>query len=85
MLTHLVAIIANYKRKAQCLEVCSDSVSYIRKLTPEVENSHPTPSSEPPTSARYAEGELPLASRDDWWYKGTDNLFLNRSGERRMH
>ncbi|KAJ5344422.1 hypothetical protein N7452_002426 [Penicillium brevicompactum] len=46
------------------------------------ENSHPTPSSEPPTSARYAEGELPPASRDDWWYKGTDNLFLNRSGER---
>ncbi|KAJ5117009.1 hypothetical protein N7456_001357 [Penicillium angulare] len=26
------------------------------------------------------EGEVPL-ERDDWWYKGTDNLFLNRSGE----
>ncbi|CAG8283535.1 unnamed protein product [Penicillium salamii] len=46
------------------------------------ESSHPTPSSEPSTSARYSEGELPPASRDDWWYKGTDNLFLNRSGER---
>lgn len=22
--------------------------------------------------------------RDDWWYDGTDNLFLNRSGEHRM-
>ncbi|KAJ5884649.1 hypothetical protein N7495_009159 [Penicillium taxi] len=22
-----------------------------------------------------------LLERDDWWYKGTDNLFLNRSGE----
>jgi hypothetical protein len=27
---------------------------------------------------------MPL-ERDDWWYKGTDNLFLNRSGEHRMH
>lgn len=21
---------------------------------------------------------------DDWWFNGTDNLFLNRSGEHRM-
>ena len=27
--------------------------------------------------------EVPL-ERDDWWYNGTDNLFLNRSGEHRM-
>lgn len=27
---------------------------------------------------------MPL-ERDDWWFKGTDNLLLNRSGEHRMH
>lgn len=27
--------------------------------------------------------DVPL-ERDDWWYKGTDDLFLNRSGEHRM-
>ncbi|KAJ5448531.1 hypothetical protein N7445_003352, partial [Penicillium cf. griseofulvum] len=43
-----------------------------------IEGSHPTPSSEPSISNRYSEGP---PERDDWWYKGTDNLFLNRSGE----
>ena len=23
--------------------------------------------------------------RDDWWYKGTNNLLLNKSGEHRMY
>ncbi|OGE49535.1 hypothetical protein PENARI_c021G01814 [Penicillium arizonense] len=39
-----------------------------------------TSSSEPSTSTRYSDSEAP-PERDDWWYKGTDNLFLNRSGE----
>ncbi|KGO48150.1 Transcription factor, fungi [Penicillium expansum] len=43
------------------------------------EGSHPTPSSEPSISNRYSDEGPP--ERDDWWYKGTDNLFLNRSGE----
>jgi hypothetical protein len=42
------------------------------------------PSSAPSTGARYSESEIPL-ERDDWWYKGTDNLLLNRSGEHRMY
>ncbi|KAJ5823750.1 hypothetical protein N7447_006090 [Penicillium robsamsonii] len=56
--------------------------SYFRQLQAQAptlrEDSHPTPSSEPSTSNRYSEGP---PERDDWWYKGTDNLFLNRLGE----
>ncbi|KAJ5135915.1 hypothetical protein N7448_004469 [Penicillium atrosanguineum] len=42
----------------------------------------PTPSSAPSAATRYSdrEREVPL-ERDDWWFKGTDNLLLNRSGE----
>ncbi|KAJ5917726.1 hypothetical protein N7454_010101 [Penicillium verhagenii] len=45
-------------------------------------SSSTVPSNIPPTSAtnQYWESDLPL-ERDDWWYKGADNLFLNRSGE----
>lgn len=49
----------------------------------ETHRSTSTPSSAPSTVTRYSESEVP-SERDDWWYKGTDNLFLNRSGERRM-
>ncbi|CDM37663.1 Zn(2)-C6 fungal-type DNA-binding domain [Penicillium roqueforti FM164] len=56
--------------------------SYYRQLQSQPpasrEGSHPTPSSEPSISNRYSEGP---SERDDWWYKGTDNLFLKRSGE----
>ncbi|KAF3389155.1 Proline utilization trans-activator [Penicillium rolfsii] len=38
------------------------------------------PSSVPSTAAWYSESEMP-PGRDDWWYKGTGNLLLNRSGE----
>ncbi|OJJ40046.1 hypothetical protein ASPWEDRAFT_33383 [Aspergillus wentii DTO 134E9] len=31
-------------------------------------------------SSPFPNVEIP-GERDDWWYKGTDNLFLNRSGE----
>jgi hypothetical protein len=48
-----------------------------------VEGSQSINSSEPSTSTRYSDSEAP-PERDDWWYKGTDNLFLNRSGEHRM-
>ncbi|KXG53348.1 Transcription factor [Penicillium griseofulvum] len=57
-------------------------IVYYRQLQAQApasrEGSHPTPSSEPSISNRYSEGP---PERDDWWYKGTDNLFLNRSGE----
>ncbi|CAG8900766.1 unnamed protein product [Penicillium egyptiacum] len=57
--------------------------SYYRQLQAQApasrEGSHPTPSSELSISNRYSD-EVP-PERDDWWYKGTDNLFLNRSGE----
>ncbi|CAI7676227.1 unnamed protein product [Penicillium pancosmium] len=43
--------------------------------------SRPTPSSGPSTTTRGSESEMMPLERDDWWYKGTDNLFLNRSGE----
>ncbi|CAI7589921.1 unnamed protein product [Penicillium manginii] len=43
--------------------------------------SRPTPSSVPSTATRGSEREVMPLERDDWWYKGTDNLFLNRSGE----
>lgn len=33
-------------------------------------------------ASRYSDDEV-SSERDDWWYKGTDNLFLNRSGEHR--
>ncbi|KAJ5156876.1 hypothetical protein N7492_009679 [Penicillium capsulatum] len=65
--------------------------SYLRQLQSQArtrrENHRPTSASEPSsvpstTSAntQWSEGEAPL-ERDDWWYNGTDNLFLNRSGE----
>lgn len=46
----------------------------------------PTPSSVPSTATRDSnrEREIPL-ERDDWWFKGTDNLLLNRSGEHRVY
>ncbi|CAG8051297.1 unnamed protein product, partial [Penicillium nalgiovense] len=57
--------------------------SYYRQLRAQApasrEGSHSTPSSEPSISNRYSHEGPP--ERDDWWYKGTDNLFLNRSGE----
>ncbi|KAE8133665.1 C6 transcription factor [Aspergillus pseudotamarii] len=34
----------------------------------------------PTQSTPYTSTEAPL-DRDDWWYQGTDHLFLNRSGE----
>ncbi|KNG89755.1 C6 transcription factor [Aspergillus nomiae NRRL 13137] len=34
----------------------------------------------PVQSTPYTSTEVPL-DRDDWWYQGTDHLFLNRSGE----
>ncbi|OGM43822.1 C6 transcription factor [Aspergillus bombycis] len=34
----------------------------------------------PAQSTPYPNTEVPL-DRDDWWYQGTDHLFLNRSGE----
>ncbi|KAJ5231251.1 hypothetical protein N7489_011959 [Penicillium chrysogenum] len=56
---------------------------YYRQLQAQApasrEGSHSTPSSEPSISNRYSHEGPP--ERDDWWYKGTDNLFLNRSGE----
>ncbi|KAJ6080524.1 hypothetical protein N7467_010277 [Penicillium canescens] len=55
--------------------------SYYRQLQSQApEGSQPIISSEPSTSTRYSDSEAP-PERDDWWYKGTDNLFLNRSGE----
>lgn len=36
--------------------------------------------SSPAQSTPYTSAEVPL-DRDDWWYQGTDHLFLNRSGE----
>ncbi|KAE8154896.1 fungal-specific transcription factor domain-containing protein [Aspergillus avenaceus] len=33
-----------------------------------------------PIQPAYSKPEVPL-ERDDWWYQGTDHLFLNRSGE----
>lgn len=50
----------------------------------ETHRSSSTASSAPSTATRYSESEVP-SERDDWWYKGTDNLFLNRSGERRTY
>ncbi|KAH1316030.1 hypothetical protein KXV95_009053 [Aspergillus fumigatus] len=41
-------------------------------------SSHSTPSQ--PTPFSNASESTP-PNRDDWWYNGTDNLFLNRSGE----
>ncbi|KGO74194.1 Transcription factor, fungi [Penicillium italicum] len=59
------------------------SIVYYRQLQAQApasrECSHPTPSSEPSISNRYSDEGPP--ERDDWWYKGTDNLLLNRSGE----
>ncbi|PWY88222.1 C6 transcription factor [Aspergillus heteromorphus CBS 117.55] len=45
-----------------------------------------TPSNPNPTttvqSSPYNNAEVPLErDRDDWWYNGTEHLFLNRSGE----
>lgn len=40
--------------------------------------SIPSASSGP--SSSNTTGDVPMA-RDDWWYKGADNLLLNRSGE----
>lgn len=42
--------------------------------------SIPSASSGP--SSSNTTGDVPIA-RDDWWYKGADNLLLNRSGEHR--
>lgn len=36
----------------------------------------------PTQSTPYTSTEVPF-DRDDWWYQGTDHLFLNRSGEHR--
>ncbi|KAJ5779884.1 hypothetical protein N7457_007604 [Penicillium paradoxum] len=54
---------------------------YYRQLQSQApaRGSHISPCTEPSTSTRFAD-EGP-SERDDWWYKGTDNLFLNRSGE----
>ncbi|KAJ5522602.1 hypothetical protein N7527_006717 [Penicillium freii] len=55
------------------------SITIASSCVARIEGSHPTPSSEPSISNRYSDEGPP--ERDDWWYKGTDNLFLNRSGE----
>ncbi|KAJ5138225.1 uncharacterized protein N7515_003073 [Penicillium bovifimosum] len=51
----------------------------LKSQAPIREGSHSTSCSEPSTFTRYSD-EVP-PERDDWWYKGTDNLLLNRSGE----
>lgn len=53
-----------------------------QELESKSDSDRATPSSVPSTTTRFSESEVPL-ERDDWWYKGTDNLFLNRSGEHR--
>ncbi|GES59638.1 C6 transcription factor [Aspergillus terreus] len=60
--------------------------SYLRQLQSQAagrsEDSRPSSFSNPsPTqSSPFPSVEVPV-ERDDWWYKGTDHLFLNRSGE----
>ncbi|KMK63720.1 C6 transcription factor [Aspergillus fumigatus Z5] len=69
----------------------SVSESYLRQLQSQARaarqgsdhslpplSSHSTPSQ--PTPFSNASESTP-PNRDDWWYNGTDNLFLNRSGE----
>ena len=41
-------------------------------------------SSSRPGASQFTPSANTSTERDDWWYKGTDNLFLNRSGEHRM-
>jgi len=52
------------------------------ELQPDITPNRLTPSSVPSNTIHHPDSEVPL-ERDDWWYKGTDNLFLNRSGEHR--
>lgn len=81
------AFTANYSHKSDHLEVrCSPSM-----INPEYSDwfteNYPvtsTPSSVPSTTTHYSESEV-HSERDDWWYKGTDNLLLSRSGERRRY
>ncbi|KAA8649532.1 transcription factor domain-containing protein [Aspergillus tanneri] len=57
--------------------------SYYRQLQSQARGpSRPdeSPNPSPAQSSPYTGVEVPI-DRDDWWYKGTDNLFLNRSGE----
>ncbi|KAJ5567839.1 hypothetical protein N7535_007145 [Penicillium sp. DV-2018c] len=55
------------------------SVPLKSQQAPVRESSYSTSCSEPSTFTRCSD-EVP-PERDDWWYKGTDNLLLNRSGE----
>ncbi|KAF9890125.1 Transcriptional activator [Aspergillus nanangensis] len=65
--------------------------SYLRQLQSQAQADHTPARSEesripsftnpsPSQSSPYSGVEVPV-ERDDWWYKGTDHLFLNRSGE----
>ncbi|KAJ6114271.1 hypothetical protein N7486_000049 [Penicillium sp. IBT 16267x] len=55
--------------------------SYYRYLQSQARTSRNSDSqSAPSVSQSVPERDSPL-ERDDWWYKGTDNLFVNTSGE----
>ncbi|RHZ65407.1 hypothetical protein CDV55_104464 [Aspergillus turcosus] len=77
--------------KAHEANLSDTSNSYLRQLQSQARgprqgsdhslpplSSHSTPSQHTPYSN--ASDSTPH-DRDDWWYNGTDNLFLNRSGE----
>ncbi|KAF7155718.1 hypothetical protein CNMCM6106_006000 [Aspergillus hiratsukae] len=77
--------------KAHEANLSDPSHSYLRQLQSQARgprqgsdhslpplSSHSTPSQHTP----YSNGsDSTPHDRDDWWYNGTDNLFLNRSGE----
>jgi hypothetical protein len=80
--------------KAHEANISDTSNSYLRQLQTQARwprqgsdhslpplSSHSTPSQHTPYSNA---SESTPHDRDDWWYNGTDNLFLNRSGEHRM-
>ncbi|CAG8029852.1 unnamed protein product [Penicillium olsonii] len=67
---------------AACVDAGKPCVYTEAEKRVSITESHPTPSPASESTSAHFPGELPPASRDDWWYKGTDNLFLNRSGER---
>ncbi|KAJ5621660.1 hypothetical protein N7528_006443 [Penicillium herquei] len=91
-LVPLIIAISNRKLDLKVLSILIPGKELTKKKTKLTshhglvgKSSQSTPSSLPSTTStttttRDAEGEPPL-ERDDWWYKGTDNLFLNKSGE----
>ncbi|KAJ5623629.1 hypothetical protein N7490_012234 [Penicillium lividum] len=84
MLTHEDAIdAANARRGVTELHLSLAHLTiriYSRELEPPTPSSLPSSVPAISTATRYPESDPPI-ERDDWWYKGTDNLFLNRSGE----